>query len=662
MSFWAGVVQGVKDVDVLKEKEALADERQGVRDQENARYDESITYRNTRDAAADARFKRGDTLDAIKTLNINNLTGVSLGGPSSRTPSPSGGAAPGNLAFEVDRAYALGATDEDLASLMGHNQSPNAIAAVVDEYNSYVSSQDGKPGELVPFSDFTRDTTVTFSSAQEVTVEMIEAAAQSVGVNSNDIYQGNLTVGELISARLRQSAGNGQFSVTTPGTPDPMSVSEVLAATTAANGSIVTSLEQRLADLKVMYNDIERGSTEKQRISGLMVQAGEDLENYGKGVGREQFINEHGANAILSIMANSPDSVGRNDMLEFQIAVDNRTYNSEAEVLGAYRRNDLLDGDKYVIGNDIFSANGEALESASRGPESSLRPRARPDDLLGTKVGVLPTAPETVPKTDTLFPDFDPTPFTFDKREQANSYMGSLPPEERAKVPYIIIGGKIVKNSVYVSSDEAPAGLGGDEPVVEEVIPVVEGDTTAPSLPAYYEGYARMGEKMGADAVDENAALNPPVNVESEAPAEPVAVEAIPAGQDLNPDQSAELKAGVEELIAAILANEDQGKLEVISRGLNARFTQERVGEAIGGSMGSNESEVLEGGAAEEAEETGPTRIRYRNAVYDVYPDGRVVTAGGQFKGSEVPTDAPLYGILVEGALGFTGSAESTDQ
>ena len=36
MSFWAGVVQGVKDIDVLKEKEALADERQSVRDEENA--------------------------------------------------------------------------------------------------------------------------------------------------------------------------------------------------------------------------------------------------------------------------------------------------------------------------------------------------------------------------------------------------------------------------------------------------------------------------------------------------------------------------------------------------------------------------------------------------------------------------------------------------
>ena len=45
MSFWAGVVQGVKDIDVLKEKEALADERQSVRDQENA-YREQVRLYN----------------------------------------------------------------------------------------------------------------------------------------------------------------------------------------------------------------------------------------------------------------------------------------------------------------------------------------------------------------------------------------------------------------------------------------------------------------------------------------------------------------------------------------------------------------------------------------------------------------------------------------
>ena len=45
MSFWAGVVQGVKDVDVLKEKEALADERQGVRDEATAVREQEVAYR-----------------------------------------------------------------------------------------------------------------------------------------------------------------------------------------------------------------------------------------------------------------------------------------------------------------------------------------------------------------------------------------------------------------------------------------------------------------------------------------------------------------------------------------------------------------------------------------------------------------------------------------
>lgn len=50
MSFWAGVVQGVKDVDVLKEKEALADERQGVRDEATAVRLEEVAYRDRMDA------------------------------------------------------------------------------------------------------------------------------------------------------------------------------------------------------------------------------------------------------------------------------------------------------------------------------------------------------------------------------------------------------------------------------------------------------------------------------------------------------------------------------------------------------------------------------------------------------------------------------------
>ena len=49
MGFWSGVVQGVKDIDVLREKEDLAEERQGAREQD-------IAYRDRMDAVNAERF------------------------------------------------------------------------------------------------------------------------------------------------------------------------------------------------------------------------------------------------------------------------------------------------------------------------------------------------------------------------------------------------------------------------------------------------------------------------------------------------------------------------------------------------------------------------------------------------------------------------------
>ena len=55
MSFWAGIVQGIKDIDVLKEKEALTEERKSVRDQENAYRDRMDAIEAKRLEAIDAR-------------------------------------------------------------------------------------------------------------------------------------------------------------------------------------------------------------------------------------------------------------------------------------------------------------------------------------------------------------------------------------------------------------------------------------------------------------------------------------------------------------------------------------------------------------------------------------------------------------------------------
>ena len=75
MSFWAGVVQGVKDIDVLKEKEALAEERDRIRQ-----------YNEARDGIADKRYeselqrnedrylKQEGRLDRVEERNLSQYT------------------------------------------------------------------------------------------------------------------------------------------------------------------------------------------------------------------------------------------------------------------------------------------------------------------------------------------------------------------------------------------------------------------------------------------------------------------------------------------------------------------------------------------------------------------------------------------------------------
>jgi hypothetical protein len=63
MGFWSGVVQGVKDIDVLREKEDLAEERQGVRDEAAAAREQDIAYRDRMDTLNAERFAIADARD-----------------------------------------------------------------------------------------------------------------------------------------------------------------------------------------------------------------------------------------------------------------------------------------------------------------------------------------------------------------------------------------------------------------------------------------------------------------------------------------------------------------------------------------------------------------------------------------------------------------------
>jgi len=103
MSFWAGVVQGVKDIDVLKEKEALADERQSVRDQENAYREQIRLYNEKRDGIADARNAALDAINVEKwgfekaqmgQSVLDAANGLGIGGPTATGGGGGGGSVP----------------------------------------------------------------------------------------------------------------------------------------------------------------------------------------------------------------------------------------------------------------------------------------------------------------------------------------------------------------------------------------------------------------------------------------------------------------------------------------------------------------------------------------------------------------------------------------
>ena len=103
MSFWAGVVQGVKDIDVLKEKEALADERQSVRDQENAYREQMRLYNEKRDGISDSRNAALDAINAEKWAFeraqmgqgvLNAANGLGIGGSTVTGGGGGGGSVP----------------------------------------------------------------------------------------------------------------------------------------------------------------------------------------------------------------------------------------------------------------------------------------------------------------------------------------------------------------------------------------------------------------------------------------------------------------------------------------------------------------------------------------------------------------------------------------
>ena len=640
MSFWAGVVQGVKDVDVLKEKEALADERQGVRDEATAVREQEVAYRARMD---EYKARQQEFADARALAWREEDQGLAADESAYRRTqdqlaADERAAAAAYRAKVDDRAYEWGQqvfwigqerTDESIANSMmqwdygvAQDEANAALAAIdketererydfqverldqLDVINAAAVDENGRRYgvaqerlELLDIREAARladekdryavaqsrierldaqevaryDTNQAQQEEDRATARVLKILEMGGSAFSGALLGqgGDVNAGEVISANGMNAAVMGiNAELDSVGGLDSLEGSDkewfetVLGNPAAAAGILAFAYAQREEGNDLPITDLPQII----QLAGTMEAAGEEAYKDFK----EQFI---AGNVDMSdpaqylagmqaLMQYKPAQVVWGQVQAVSTPATNTAKFEMWQTTTTTNARIALRNMKE--GTDEHQALGLILANAgSKGPDDRLTReeafvdlwdkygRAAAEDLeLDSSNPLLkpyfsimsnespegaftsPTAPVTPVVPETSGMASAAAPLSFDTEEEARDYVDALTPEAWAKIPSIIIAGTERFNDNSTVSAEAPAGLGGDEPVVEEV---------------------------------------------------------IPAGQDLTPDQSAELKAGVEELVSAILGNADQGTIEGITRGLKAKFNEERVGVAMRMAMGSNQ-------------------------------------------------------------------------
>ena len=411
MSFWVGVSKAVDDISAKKEREAEAAERKAERDEDRSYRDKMFEYSKGRDSVADRRAD--ETLQLAKDKagfqRITDVTsGMSFGGGGGSGKTPSGsGSKEGTTSAEhaVQAAIAAGASKEALVPLIGHDISATAITELTGEYIKYKGKAKQGPGEVMSFDDFIAETNLTLTPEQEVTDEMIAEAAKAAGRGLDEVIGGR-SVSDIIREQLTKKA-TAQYSLDLPVYVSPMDQTEVSKATEMAAGSIEDVLNDKIATLEEQYERAQDDDNEglMKSIATKITKAARDKEALKDGRGMSTLTAEYGANAILPVLMNTPGALGVNKFGSgWDKAIASRTYTDPLDIVREYRAGNINGGDYYVIGKDIFIADGDALEEAGLGPASgSTRPQARPENL-GKKVGTLPDAytpegPETATPT-----------------------------------------------------------------------------------------------------------------------------------------------------------------------------------------------------------------------------------------------------------------------
>ena len=685
MSFWSGVVQGVKDIDVLKEKEALADERQGVRDEETVRYNADIARQDRMDALKATQYAtaeaRLDASDAY-TLEQDKLN------RAEREAAAAESARRADLAFDWgQKVFWIGEdrTDESIALDMkkwdygvARDDAQDAIAAIdretdqeqydfqverlaqLDVINAAAVNENGRRYgiaqerlelldireaariakdddryavaqsriERLDAQELARFNTSQEQAAEALSVErglaIIELGGSAFGSALTN-GGGDVNAGNVISAGGMNSAVLGMTAeLEAVGGMDKLDDTSkewfktVLANPDAAAGILAFAHAQREEGNDLSITELPKII----QLAGTMEAAGEeayldfkerfvagnvDMKDPDQYLAGMQALMQYKPAQVVWGQVQAVDNPATKK-LEFStwetntvtgasVALINMEDGPERDALLKTLTNAAKTGSEHVLtrgeafvslwdkyGRQAADELGLDKTNPHMRPYFSIMSNESPEGAFTS-----PTAPEApvVPETSGMplvgapvesQATPTPAPLSFDTEEEARAYVDSLTPEAWAKIPSITIAGTAMVNGTSTVNADAPVGLGGEEP---EVMPDTRSEGYRPTqmgatelnLPKFLEGLSEGTRK----SVEAELAVMP----KQEAPT--VSLE------DLSPDDLAELEAGVEEVISAIVGSADQGDIEVLVRGLNDKFTADIVGVAMRMAMGPNQ-------------------------------------------------------------------------
>jgi len=242
---------------------------------------------------------------------------------------------------------------------------------MLSSYDKLVKSYAGKPGDAPTAEEFFSSTVATFTPGEEVTDEMVTAAAKNLGLKLEDMYgQTGSTNEDVIRTQLVKAAGSGSYTVDTPSYGKAFDIKEVQSVISNSKKEILSHLNQEIRQVQeeqeaAVANKLDKSEVEK--LATRYAQLTQSKTLFEKGTDTQEAINKFGADVILPMIANNPSALG-NNFGSFNKTIRDRTYETDADVLEAFKAGTIRNGSYYVLDGMIIEADGEALASQIKNP------------------------------------------------------------------------------------------------------------------------------------------------------------------------------------------------------------------------------------------------------------------------------------------------------